>query len=639
MDGRVKELEERLARISADHPESPDQVDAMIDLAEALVTGDDPQRMMELVGEAEELSRRIGYGRGSAYSLLYNSVSCCFIAQHEEGLKKTSESRELFKGLKDEFGVAKTELMDGNLLRSIGSFDQALPHFHRAVDYFRTHGHELWEGMAHYDLGLLFLEIGDNKKARENFEAAVKLCGETNNWVQGRALNGIGTAYRNTGDKDAAVDYYHKSLSIFREINNQMGEARALDDIGSVHRELGDPTLALEFHGRSAEIRRALGVRRALCTSLLNVARAHLDRKDAGNALPVIEEALALAEEAKSRSQVFAAHSLLSRVYEGDGDYARALKHFQEFERIKDEVFNQQTTDRIQHLQIGFAVERAEKEAEIAHLKNVELRKKNDNLEALLHELQDTQGQLVQAEKLAAVGKLVAGLLHEMNTPMGASNTAMDVCERCIDKISTLQGSLPESDVQNIKELRALLQRIQDSHAIARDAHARISKILNSLKSFIRLDDSERQIVDLHDGIEATLALLEHECKDRIQVVRRYGKLPGVVCYPGEINQVFMTILSNAVESIPGTGTIAIKTTTVNGAARVEISDTGIGIEPARVKHLFDTGFSTKGRRVKAGMGLLSGLNIVQKHGGHIDVDSTPGVGSTFTIVLPLGSP
>lgn len=635
MSEKIQQLEARLEAISKEDPDSTSRVDAMLDLAEALVSGDNPQRMVDIVAEAQDLARRLDYRRGEAYSALYTSVSCCFTAKHEEGLEQTSESRAIFEGLEDEFGLAKTEIMEGNLLRSIGSFDQALPHFYKSLEYFRNNGKAFWEAMCHYDLGLLFLDFGDNSKAREHFNAAVSGDIGLHRWVEARALNGLGTADRNMGDLEAAINHYHQSLKIFREIRNAMGEARALDDIGSIHYQMGDPAMALEFHRKSCEIRREIGQRRAQSTSLLNIARAHLVSEDHAQAFPVLEEALAIAEETKSRSQVYEAHRLLSTVYELRGDPAKALAHFKTFETTKDEVFNEQTSERLHRLQIGFTVERAQKEAEIAHLKNVELRKKNDSLESLLKELQATQGQLVQAEKLAAVGKLVAGLLHEMNTPMGASNTAMDVCERCIEKIAVLKDAGDASDGPAGKELNALLSRIQDSHAIARDAHSRISKILGSLKSFIRLDGSERQVADLHEGLEATLALLEHEFKERIQIVRRYGELPGIGCYPGEVNQVFMTLLSNAIESIPDTGTIAIQTSVKNDHACIEISDTGVGIEPDRLPQLFDPGFSTKGRRIKAGMGLLVGLNIVQKHGGRIDVDSSPGVGSTFTIVLP----
>jgi signal transduction histidine kinase len=135
--------------------------------------------------------------------------------------------------------------------------------------------------------------------------------------------------------------------------------------------------------------------------------------------------------------------------------------------------------------------------------------------------------------------------------------------------------------------------------------------------------------------LESTLALLEGECRGGITIIREYGELPAVDCYPGEINQVFMSLLTNAVEAIEGEGSITVRTSAENGNVRVAISDTGSGVAPDELPRLFDPGFSTKGARVKAGMGLLVSLNVMQKHGGTIDVQSEIGKGSTFTIMLP----
>ena len=138
-------------------------------------------------------------------------------------------------------------------------------------------------------------------------------------------------------------------------------------------------------------------------------------------------------------------------------------------------------------LQIGFEVQHAEKEAEIARLKNVELREKNERLEQLLKELQEAQSQLVQAEKMAALGKLVAGLVHEINTPLGAGNSAIDVADRCMKKMEHLQDSCDSLvDLCSSGKLQSLLERVQENHSVARSANDRITKIVSNLKSFSR---------------------------------------------------------------------------------------------------------------------------------------------------------
>jgi two-component system NtrC family sensor kinase len=361
-------------------------------------------------------------------------------------------------------------------------------------------------------------------------------------------------------------------------------------------------------------------------------------QKDDVAAAATLDEAFAIARETGSKPHVYDAHRIYSEAFELREDFAKALHHCREFQRAKEEVFNENTTDRINKLQIGFKVQKAEQDAELSHFRNVELRDKNGRLESLLKELRDTQTQLVQSEKMAAIGKLVAGMVHEMNTPIGASNSAIDVTQRCIGKITDLQQTVSKSDgpVDGDK-LNFLLESLKKNQQINREANLRISSILGNLKRFISLDGGKREVVDIHEGLDSALALLEGEIGDRITVVRKYGDLDRIECCPGEINQVFMSLLTNAAEAIEDTGNITVSTSRGNGEFKVAIADSGTGMTPEVRRQLFEPAFSTKGERVKAGMGLLVSLNIVQKHGGRIEVDSELGKGSVFTLIGPCG--
>ncbi len=266
----------------------------------------------------------------------------------------------------------------------------------------------------------------------------------------------------------------------------------------------------------------------------------------------------------------------------------------------------------------------------------VKLEEKNVELQQLLDELKATQAQLVQSEKMASLGKLVAGVVHEMNTPVGAMNSAIDVSMRSITNIRDALESHPSlPEVAGDKKLRDSLKALQANGPVTLAASERITKILNSLKSFTHLDEAIVQEMDLHEGLESTLTLMEHELKDRIRVVRNYGDIPNVFGRPGELNQVFMNLLTNATQAIQEEGTITIRTFVVDGKVHVEIADTGVGVPPEQMKTLFDPGFTKKGSRVKAGIGLFTSSHILQKHQGHIEVKTKVGEGSTFTVILP----
>ena len=637
MNEKLEQLETRLREWSPEDSSSIERIDLLLELADEHFSGDDPQRLIELTDEVLELSNNLDYSKGKAYGLWYESLGCCFTADHEKGLRRVDESRSRLEDMGDSFGIAKTNLLKGNILRSIGSFDQALQPLHDAMEFFRQDGSRYWEANCFYSLGLLYHEIKDFPQALENHQKCSEAMeGQPELWLVARALNGVGQALDRMGKSQEALDSLHRSLALFREIDHAMGEARVLDDIGSIYMEMGDGELALPFHVKSLKKRRAIGQRRAECTSLLNIARIQVKQKDDAAAITTLDEAMAIAKETDSKPHVYDAHRIYSEAFELREDFSRALHHCREFQRAKEEVFNESTNDRINKLQIGFKVQKAEQDAELAHFKNVELADKNDRLEALLRELQDTQTKLVQSEKMAAIGKLVAGVVHEMNTPIGASNSAIDITERCIGKITDLQQATSTGDGQaDDARLDFLLENLKKNQEINREANQRLSSILGNLKRFISLDGGQREKVDIHEGLDSALALLECEIGDNISIVRKYGDLDRIECCPGEINQVFMSLLTNAAEAIERSGSITVTTSKDNGEFRVAIADTGTGMTPEVQSQLFEPAFSTKGSRIKAGMGLLVSLNIVQQHGGRIEVDSEVGRGSTFTVVGP----
>ncbi len=274
--------------------------------------------------------------------------------------------------------------------------------------------------------------------------------------------------------------------------------------------------------------------------------------------------------------------------------------------------------------QSSIAIENAKAFDEIAKL--------NETLEARVEErtseLRDTQAQLTQAEKRKSLGQLVAGVAHELNNPIGFVHANLQLLDEYITKLVEAQGT--EADRQRVQEaITKLLER-------SREGTQRVKKIVQELRIFARMDQAELQDADLHAEIERTLRLMEPRFKNNIQVERDFGDVPRVRCYPGQLNQVFLNLLMNACDAIEKDGTIRLKTRLVDGGVRLEFHDDGPGIDEEVKSRIFDPFFSTKPVGVGTGLGLSLSHGIIERHGGRISVESTPGQGTTFAIELPL---
>ncbi|MEO8673421.1 MAG: two-component regulator propeller domain-containing protein [Tahibacter sp.] len=279
------------------------------------------------------------------------------------------------------------------------------------------------------------------------------------------------------------------------------------------------------------------------------------------------------------------------------------------------------------------------------------VQQRNAELESLNRKLAGTQSQLLQSEKMASVGQLAAGVAHEINNPIGFVHSNLCSLKRYVEEIFSVLGAyegiepaLPRAHpelarLQEIKErvdLDYLRRDTDDLLAETMDGITRVKKIVQDLKDFSHLDKAEWERVDVHQALDSTLNVVAHELKYKADVVKNYGDLPPIECLPFQIKQVFMNLLVNATQAIEGRGTVSIQTGCDTDSVWIAISDTGKGIEPANLHRIFEPFFTTKPVGVGTGLGLSVSYGIVQKHGGSIEVISQPGLGSTFTLRLPI---
>jgi two-component system, NtrC family, sensor kinase len=287
------------------------------------------------------------------------------------------------------------------------------------------------------------------------------------------------------------------------------------------------------------------------------------------------------------------------------------------------------------------------------------LQQKNIDLKHTLQELRRTQSQLIQNEKMSSLGHLVAGIAHEINNPVnfiyGNLKHTDDYTQQllCLLELYQKHYPYPEPEIQNAKQeadIEYLTEDLPKMLTSMKIGANRIREIVLSLRIFSRLDEAEFKNADIHEGIDSTLLILQHRLKSqsdrpKITVIKEYSEIPKIQCFAGQLNQVFMNILANAIDALEEAfqngfcpdPIIRISSAQVNENVVIQIVDNGIGIPEAIQSHIFDPFFTTKPVGKGTGMGLSISYQIItEKHGGYLRCISSPGQGTEFVIAIPI---
>jgi len=280
------------------------------------------------------------------------------------------------------------------------------------------------------------------------------------------------------------------------------------------------------------------------------------------------------------------------------------------------------------------------------------LKKEKAEQLVLINRLEEAHNQLLQAEKMASIGQLAAGVAHEINNPIGFVNSNLGVLQNYVKTLLNLisKYELYESELSAESHAAIVALKQETDLAYLRDdvgnllaeslgGLQRVKRIVQDLKDFSHISDSEMQWANLEDGLESTLNVVWNELKYKAEVVKDYGKLPEIECIPSQLNQVFMNLLVNAAQAITEHGRITLRTRQEGENVRIEIADTGSGIPLEIINRIFDPFFTTKPVGTGTGLGLSITHGIVRKHNGRIDVSSRAGEGTTFSITIPIRQP
>ncbi len=609
-------LEARYAAALASPEDAEARIDAQTALAWAL-RFTDTRRANALATESRELAIASGYKLGQARAARALAIS----AVNDEGMHAlfplAAEALRLFDEVGDGPGRAGSRDFMASLLEFSGDLTGALDLALEALTIAREIDDPVRQGYALSNVGGLRAALGEADTAVERLEEALRLFQGVDH------ADGVGViclrlarVSKNTGKLDEAQLHLQTALHAADDTQADSLRWSVMSLMGEIAQERGDldgaERIYQDWLDNLPDGPTRLGSTTRLALGKLKMRQGDLAAAEVAltRALPEFEaDLVSKVDEAK-------AQEALAELRERQGDLATAMGHLRSAKSLREAMATKETKSQLARVEARAEMKAAQKDAEIHRLRYVELR--------------GTQTKLVEAQKMALLGRLAAGTAHELNTPLGVLRSNAELSSSTVQRLIAL---IADADLgaRASKLARALDQCKEASMA----ATERIASITESLARFAQLDLAERRAFDVRDGLESALVLLRPSLADRIDVRRELDDVPSITGWPRELNLAFLTVLQNAGQAIVDEGVITVQAKETTNHVRVQIRDTGRGMTEEQVAQLFDVAWSEDGPRTRMRLGLSAAYATMEKHGGTIEVQSALGEGTTVTFQFP----
>jgi two-component system, NtrC family, sensor kinase len=616
------------------------------------------------------------------------------LGRMKEAERAYKEAFRLSQRHEDSLSVAHSVSNLGRLYLNEGRLSESLSRFLEALRLREKHGaRKPALALSYTYIGRVHTQVGDLKAAEKYLLKAYQLKAEARDTSALGMINiSMANVHRRNRRFALAESLYKKDLPKRLSNNNLEGAMENYRGLAETYKDWKRYDEAIFYYEKNVALARRLNRRRAEGLLLLELANLHEQQGQLTQARAVLKQAGLATDSSESVALQHATYQRLADFNAREGNFPLAYRYLQRAVAVRDSVVNENSQKMLSELRAQFEV--SQKEREIAALDeqnkaqqrlrnyllasigvllllltgiiylSVARRKAYKKLtleqqhtqqlltekEQLLNNLHQAQVQLVQSEKMASLGLLTAGIAHEINNPIGYINASMSALQMDFQELNPIRKKLlalrSEPNLPApVRELLTDLERIGATdlfnemnslmHSIERGTQ-RTTEIVAGLKTFARDTGDAFVLSDLHEGIDSALTLLNHKRHEGILIEKNYGILPPVPCQFSKINQVFLNLLDNAIQAVGEAGTVSIGTRHDAQYAYVQISDTGVGMDLVTQQRIFEPFFTTKEVGSGTGLGLSISYAIVQQHRGQIQVESSPGHGTTFTICLPF---
>ncbi len=652
----------------------------------------DLDRSCECAAEANALAEELSYKKGIATS--FNALANCFYlrSDYKEAFNFFEKSEKLHLETGDQAGLSFSLNGTGMAHLRQGNYPAALDYIQRALSIGEKAGDKTRISFSTYNIGNCYSLLGEYSMALDYYQRSLEMSRELKkkDFIS-VTLRDMGQAYTMLNKYDEARECFESSMRIMEEENDQKGISFTMITLGILNEKQGRLDEAFKYFTEAAAISKKSGFKHNLCDSYTCLSDIYIGRREYSKALNYALSSLLIAKELNILPEQSDIYEQLSRIYEATGDYKKAYQSHQAFKELNDSVFNEESIRTVANLKNSFhyekekqkaAFEQQQKDAvlqaeakwqrmvrnffiiafivtfilvlvvvrisiqrkkanetlslqndeiektsrrltqknEEISLKNKELKNQSSKLENALGDLQKAQSQLVQSEKMASVGVLTAGIAHEINNPLNFIHGGKSALDRYVKK--------------NLKEHQEKLKPLLDTIDVG---IKRVTGIVLSINRFSREGGGKNENCDIHLILENCLLMLQNQFKSRVKIKKSYTEEAfRLFGQEGDLHQVFINVLANAIQSIEKGGTVSISTEVVGENLEVKISDTGCGISRQNLNRVTNPFFTTRDPGKGTGLGMSIAYNIIKDHLGKIRYESEEGVGTTAIVTLPV---
>jgi len=552
----------------------------------------------------------------------------------------------------------------GVTYKQLGNFEKALDYLYKSLSIFREDKNPLLQSYPVNVIGSIYFENGDYVKALEYFEEGLASRRASHDKLgEAGSLDNIGLTHFKLENYRQALSYCQQSFAIAESTGDKRTQSNALLHLAEIYKQTGEIKKATRFSNESLEIKKLIGDKRREVEMLLFLADLHKIVSGNDKVLELLNNALKIAEELKMLDLLSQTRLHLSEYYKHQGNYEEALKHLGLHTDLEKEFHKNAIAQKVLNLETTHKAEEDRKEADAIKLRNEELTKLNEEIEAqkkrlieTLADLKTTQAQLIQSEKMASLGELTAGIAHEIQNPLNFVNNFSDVNRELLSEMKD------EIKKGNLGEVDAIANDVMANEQKINHHGKRADAIVKGMLQHSRTGSGKKEPTDINALTDEYVRLAYHglRAKDKslptgqagfnavplaIGIKTDYdGSIGKVNIVPQDIGRVILNLINNAFYAVNEKkkqnlngyeATVLVSTKKINEHVEIRVKDNGNGIPQKILDKIFQPFFTTKPTGQGTGLGLSLAYDIVKAHGGDIKVETREGKGAEFILQLP----